>query len=242
MPHRTESRQYRSFEASNFQPIAHEDQLDENGNQVEQEQSYKTRGYWTVFSTEYELYPRMGDWPAEYEQIDPHAFDDADMSDVIFQLNHEGSPLARQRNGSLSIGIDSHGGWAEADLGGCQQGRDVFESIQNGLIAEMSFGFTIADDENGYGATYTRDEQGDYHTTITRVSKVFDVSCVSIPASPATEIHARSAIGAAIEADRKAEEQRIADEQAEQERIEQEDAQRRSLLRLRRRARALSMM
>ena len=131
------------------------------------------------------------------------------MSDVIFQENHEDSPLARIRNGSLVLGEDEEGPWCEAYLGGCQRGRDLYESIQNGLVVEMSFGFTIASDEDGEGYTTFKDESGDYHTTITRISKVFDVSAVSIPANPNTDIsemRKRSYLAARIEADRKAEE------------------------------------
>jgi len=243
MPYKPSERQYRSFAASNFQPVAKEVNLDADGNMVPQEPSYKVRGYWTVFSSEYELYPRSKNWPAEYEQIDPHALDNADMSDVIFQENHEGSPLARQRNGSLKLGIDSHGAWCEADLGGCQRGRDLYESICNGLIAEMSFGFVIASDDDGDGYTTFRDEQGDYHTTITRISRVYDCSAVSIPASPYTEIsemRKRSYLAATIEADRKAEEeQRKAEEEAEQLRIQQEQQR---VERMRRRALALRLI
>lgn len=210
MPFKPAERQYRSFAASNFNAVENSESNDP---------SYRVKGYFTTFNEEYCLYERTNYWPAEYEQIDPHALDNADMSDVIFQLNHEGAPLSRQRNGSLKIGIDSHGAWCEADLGGCQQGRDLFESIQNGLIDEMSFGFIIASDEEGEGYTYTRDEAGDYHTTITRIAKVFDCSAVGFGANPYTEIsemRKRSYLAATIEADRKhAEEEAKAAEEAE---------------------------
>lgn len=201
MPFKPTERLYRSFAASNFQPVEQEEPTDS------QEPSYKVRGYYTVWNSEYELYPRTKYWPAEYEQVDRHALDDADLSDVIFQENHEGSPLARIRNGSLQLGTDDHGAWCIADLGGCQRGREIYESIKNGLIVEMSFGFIIASDEDSEGYTSFKDENGDYHTTITRIQKVFDCSCVSIPASPYTEISELRSLSAArkkIEAERAA--------------------------------------
>ena len=200
MPYKPNERLYRSFAASNFKPVIEERSLNDG------EQSYKVKGYWTVFSTEYELYPRTKYWPAEYEQIDPHALDDADMSDVIFQENHADSPLARIRNGSLQVGVDAHGAWCIADLGGCQRGRDLYESICNGLIDEMSFGFIIASDEESEGYTSFRDEEGDYHTTITRIAKVYDCSAVTFGANPTTDIEEmrkRSYLAARIEADRR---------------------------------------
>lgn len=214
MPYRPDVREYRSFKASNFVALE-----DENSN----EPSYRVRGHYSTWNQEYCLYERTGSWPAEYEQIDRHAFVNADMSDVIFQENHEDSPLARIRNNSLILGEDETGPWCEAYLGGCQRGRDLYESIKNGLIDEMSFGFTIADDENGVGYTTFRDESGDYHTTITRVSKIYDVSAVSFGANPNTnigEMRKRSYLAARIEADRRAEEAAIeeaaATEEAEQ--------------------------
>ena len=243
MPFKPDSRLYRSFTASNFKPVERE-LPDVDGEEHEYEQTYRVRGYYSVWDAEYELYPAIPslNWPAEYEKVDRHAVDGADVNDVIFQENHTGSPLARIRNGSLTLGTDEHGAWCEADLGGCQRGREVYESIANGLIVEMSFGFTIADDEDGKGMTTTKDERGDYHTTITRISKIFDVSCVSIPASPYTEIsevRQRSAASVEIEADIKAEKQRIeaeqraAEEAAEEERSAKEREDKLAMLRLR---------
>jgi hypothetical protein len=171
------------------------------------------------------------------------------MSDVIMQYDHVGPVMARMRNGSLVIGTDDHGAWCEADLSGCQQARDLYESIQNGLVVEMSFGFIIASDEDGEGYTYTRDEDGTYHTTITRISKIFDCSAVGIPANPGTDIsemRKRSYLADVIEADRKAEEarieqERIAAEQAEEQRMAEEAAERADKARRRRMRRARAM-
>ena len=183
MPFLPKTRQYRDFSVSNFRALENEDKSE----------SYRVRGYFTTFNEEYELMPGF------YEAIDPKALDDADMGDVIFQLNHDGAPLARLRNGSLKLGVDAHGGWAEADLSGSRQGRDIYESIANGLIDRMSFGFTIADD----GFDWDEDDDGTVHSVITRISKVFDVSCVSLPANDGTEINARSYLDGAIEERRK---------------------------------------
>lgn len=215
MPFKPSERQYRSFAASNFKPI------DAEGN----EPSYKVRGYFTTFGQEYCLYERTKYWPAEYEQIDRHALDNADMSDVIMQYDHSGPVMARNKNGSMTIGTDEHGAWCEADLSGCQQARDLYESISNGLVTEMSFAFAIASDEDGEGYTSFRDESGDYHTTITRISKVYDTSAVSIPANPNTDIgemRKRSYLAARIEADRKA------DEAAAEEAAQEQDAEQRA--------------
>jgi len=172
-----DGREYRNFQMT-FEAV---DPVDEGDCIVE--------GYATTFNDAYELYPGY------YEVIDRHALDGADMSDVIFQLNHSGTVCARLRNNTLSLFCDDHGLNVRANLRGCQEGRNLYESIQNGLIDRMSWGFMIADD----GYEYDRET---HTSTITKVSKVFDVSAVSLPANEGTEIHARSYIDGVIESER----------------------------------------
>ena len=241
MPFKPESRLYRSFAASNFKPVEREKEYDEEGNEIEKDEpDYRVRGYFTTFNSEYTLFERTKHWPAEYEQIDRNALDECDMSDVIMQYDHTGPVLARQRNKSLVIGTDEHGAWCEADLSGCQQARDLYESICSGLVDEMSFGFVIASDDDGEGYTTFKDENGDYHTTITRIRRVYDVSAVGIPANPGTEIEEmrkRSYLAATIEADRKAE----AEEKRNAEEAERKAAEKRKADARRRRARAMQL-
>lgn len=146
-----------------------------------EENSYQVRGYASTFEP-YVLFSQDG---VDYsEQIDPTAFDEADMSDVIFLYNHEGMVYARQKNGTLKVSTDDHGLLAEADLSSTQQSRELFEAIDSGLVDQMSFAFTVEDDEYDK-KTHTR--------TIHRIGKVYDVSAVSIPANPGTDIAAVSA-------------------------------------------------
>lgn len=216
-----QNRQYRSFAASNFQPVTREAVLDAEGNDiVPDEPTYKVRGYFTTFNDEYVLRERYDFWPAVYEQIDRHAFDNCDVNDVIMQYDHSGDVLARTRNGSLTIGFDDHGGWCEAYLGGCQRARDLYESICNGLVVEMSFGFIIDNNEESDGFTEFKDESGDWHSTVTAIRKLYDVSIVSIPANPGTDVEdvrKRSYLDAIIEADIKASEKQEADRRAKEE-------------------------
>ena len=195
MPYRPSERQYRDFAVESFQPEVRESSDD-------QEQSYSVRGYFCTFREPYELFPDY------YEEIDPQAFVGCDMSDVLMQVNHEGFVYARNRNSSLQITTDDHGGHCVADLSGSKRGREeLYEAINNGLIDRMSFGFTIADD----GFEWEEDEQGVIHTRITKISKLFDVSAIAgFPANPGTEISARSLHDAVMEA--RSKQQEIAEE------------------------------
>lgn len=127
------------------------------------------------------------------EQIDPHAFDNADMTDVIMQYDHEGRVYARQSNGTLELSVDDHGLKVRADLSKTAGSRQLYEDIKSGMITQMSFAFTIAEDDY---------DQKQHLRSIRSVRRVYDVSAVSIPANPGTEIAARSYFDGVIEAER----------------------------------------
>ena len=64
-------------------------------------------GYACTFSQPYLLYEYRGDSGTCYrimEQIDPHAFDDCDMDDVIMQYDHEGRVFARTKKRHVGPG------------------------------------------------------------------------------------------------------------------------------------------
>ena len=175
MPYKPDQRQYRMFSSLTA----------ESG----EKSAYTVRGYATTFDDPYDFGPE-----GCKEVIRASALYGADMSDVIFQLNHEGVVMARMRNDTLRLEPDEHGLGIWAYLGGIQAGRDLFEGIANGLIDRMSWGFVIAED----GWEWDPDTRT---STITRISKVFDVSAVSMPANEGTEIHARSYLDGVIEAE-----------------------------------------
>lgn len=118
------------------------------------------------------------------EQIDRHAFDEANMSDVIFNYNHGhvGRVMARTKNCTLILTIKEDGLYMRANLAGTEQGRQVYQEIKDGYLCKMSFQFTIKEE------SYDKDN----HTyTIYRIKRLFDVSVVDIPAYDDTSIEAR---------------------------------------------------
>ncbi len=135
-----------------------------------------------------------------YEQIDRHAFDNCDMSDVIFNYNHGGRVAARIRNNTLKLSLNDVCMEMEAYLGGTEYGRNLLEDIRGGYIDKMSFAFVVDVDGDEYdAATHTR--------TIKRIKKLYDVSAVDIPAYDTTSISARSFFEVEYEKERKALEQ-----------------------------------
>lgn len=142
---------------------------------------YYVEGYATTFDQPYLLFELGGQ--KYYERISSDALVGADMSDVIFQYNHEGKVLARQSNQTLGLEVDTHGLFVCADLSKSRAAKDLHEEINSGLVTKMSWGFTIKEESfNKETLTWT----------ILRIGKVYDVSAVSIPANDNTEISVRS--------------------------------------------------
>ena len=140
------------------------------------EPSFFVEGYASTFSP----YVLMTVDDIDYsERIEPGAFKDADMSDVVFRVDHQGPVYARTSAGSLEVWTDEHGLAQRADLGRTQRGRDLFADIEAGNYPQMSFAFSVAEDHYDK-ATHTR--------IIDRIAKVYDVSPVVFPANPTTEL------------------------------------------------------
>ena len=167
-------------------------------------------GYASTFNEPYTLYEN-DDWRFN-EVVDARAFDNTDMSDVIMQYDHEGRVFARMSNNTLTVIPDERGLLIEADLGGTELGRQLFEEIRGGYTNKMSFGFTV----DGEDILDTKDIDGKALTvrTITSVRKLYDVSAVSLPANDATSISVRSLTDGEIE--------RIRAERLEAEKLETE--------------------
>lgn len=170
--------------------------MDPDGAEVENEEKRVT-GYASTFNEPYTLYE--DDWIVFREQVAPEAFDNTDMSDVIMQYDHAGRVFARISNGTLDVTTDERGLLINADLGGTELGRQLYDEISGGYTDKMSFGFTVEQDEE----LRTKGEDGreEYLRTITGIAKLYDVSAVSIPANDGTSIgvSTRSRIDGAIE-------------------------------------------
>lgn len=137
---------------------------------------YMVEGYASTF----DRYKMMTiDGKDYYEQIDRHAFDEADMTDVVFLRDHAGRVLARTKNGAVELSIDDNGLHQKTNLGLTGASREMYEDIATGNYQQMSFSFVVAEDR------YDKDTRT---RVIEKVSKVFDISAVAYPANPFTEI------------------------------------------------------
>ena len=130
-----------------------------------------------------------------FEIIEPGAFDDVLLDDVRALFNHDASAiLARSKGGigSLSLGVDATGLWYEFEAPDTQAGRDLMTSLKRGDVDQSSFSFTV--NKDGQKWEETRDGEGPqvFTRTITKVSRLYDVSPVTYPAYPDATVALRS--------------------------------------------------
>lgn len=167
------------------QPAKADNEKDQNGTDVnnkdtaDQEQPKHLSGYAVVFNSP------SKDLGGFKEVIDPHAFDDVDLSDVYMVANHDMSQvLASTKGGTLTLEVDDKGLHFDADLADTTTAKDAATNVEAGNLSAMSFTFVASDD----GDTFTKDDNGQVIRTITAVKSLFDVSLVAIPAYDDTNV------------------------------------------------------
>ena len=166
------------------------------------EPSFLVEGYASTF----EPYKLMEIDGLDYnERIDEHAFDETDMTDVVYRIDHEGKVFARSSAGTITLDIDEHGLHQVTDLSKTKAGREHFEEIKAGLYPQMSFAFTVEADHY--------DEESRTRV-VDKVAKIYDISSVAFPANDTTELHIRDYFNGVIEAEKiaKAERQKAEEE------------------------------
>jgi len=98
--------------------------------------------------------------------------------------------LGRSKAGTLALAEDGTGLRVEITPPNTQVGRDALESIQRGDVDQMSFGFTVPPG----GEDWREEEDGMIVRALSRV-KLWEVSPVTFPAYPQTEVGVRSFFG-----------------------------------------------
>lgn len=122
------------------------------------------------------------------EKIEPGAFKQtlADKDDVRALFNHDpNNVLGRSTAGTLRLKEDDEGLRVEIDPPDTQLARDLMVSIDRGDVSQMSFGFETRKDEWDHS-----DKQNPVRTLVD--VKLYDVSPVTFPAYPDTDVAARA--------------------------------------------------
>ena len=165
-----------------------------------EEENYKVEGYASTFEP-YDLFTftnELGETEIWREQIERGAFENADMSDVVFLRDHEGQVYARTKNGLIELTVDDTGLFTRTDLDKTSAAREMYEDIEAGNYTQMSFAFRV---KNSIWETFREDAAIVYKRTITEIEKLYDISAVAFPANPTTNISpaTRAAFDGAIE-------------------------------------------
>lgn len=182
MPVKINEREYRNL--INFRALEEDEDNKDN--------AYIVEGYAAVFDEVYTLYEDS------YFKLDEvvlkEAFDDVDLTDVIFQYDHAGRVFARTSNNTLTLEVDDKGLKIRAYLGGTEEGRNLYEEIKGGYTTKMSWGFSLDRNMDIERVESYNKETDKYYELqkIKGITKIYDVSAVSLPANNATEISARN--------------------------------------------------
>jgi len=123
------------------------------------------------------------------EKIAPGAFGEAlAKSDIRALLNHDPNyVLGRTKNGTLRAWEDDSGLAVEIDPPRTRWAGDLLVSIERGDISQMSFAFRVGEEEWG-------EVNGVKERTIVSFDEIFDVSAVTYPAYPETDVSVRAGL------------------------------------------------
>ena len=137
-------------------------------------------GYFSVFNTDYEI------WPGATESVAPGAFGSTLGKDIRALVDHETRlVLGRNKSGTLELREDSHGLWGRIKINPNDgDAMNLYERVKRGDVDQCSFGFQIIKEE-----TEIRDDDS-VHWTIQEV-ELFEVSVVTFPAYEETSVSAR---------------------------------------------------
>ena len=137
-------------------------------------------GYFSVFDTNYEI------WPGATESVAPGAFSSTLGKDIRALVDHETRlVLGRNKSGTLELREDSHGLWGRVKINPNDgDAMNLYERVKRGDVDQCSFGFQIVKED-----TEIRDD-GSVHWTIREV-ELFEVSVVTFPAYEETSVSAR---------------------------------------------------
>jgi len=122
------------------------------------------------------------------EKIAPGAFDGVLNDDVRALFNHDSNLiLGRTAAKTLELSVDTTGLKVDFSIPDTSYGRDLIVSLERGDINQMSFSFQVEEDEWNEDNT-----TGAVIRTITKVKRLFDISPITFPAYPQTDVAKRS--------------------------------------------------
>ncbi|WP_040536848.1 HK97 family phage prohead protease [Schleiferilactobacillus shenzhenensis] len=122
------------------------------------------------------------------ETIDPHALDSTDLNDVVALFNHDQSQILGRTGVNLGLSVDNIGLKYRITPEDTNLWRDLTANIKAGIIKQSSFAFDLPDDDAAQEWAPSDSDEADYTRTIKAIAHIYDVSPVTRPAYPDTEV------------------------------------------------------
>lgn len=145
---------------------------------METTQNRTIRGYALKWGT------RSNDLGGFVETLEPESLAKTDLTDVRAFIDHEPSKIiGRTTSGTLRLDVNDIGLRFEVDVPKTSYGDDLLEMVNRGDITGCSFGMVVPDG----GAKWTK-ENGTYLRSITEISRLWEISIVTMPAYEDTNV------------------------------------------------------
>lgn len=122
----------------------------------------------------------LGGWFRE--KILPEALEEADANNVVALFNHDDNLIVGRTGVNLELEVDEIGLKYTIEPFDTTAGRDLIENVRSGLVSQSSFAMSGIESDWAEGA------DGVDERTITKISRLWDVSPVVTPAYSDTEV------------------------------------------------------
>lgn len=171
-----------------------------NLRQIEDSEESVIEGYALKFNKPSDI---LGGFVRFREILDSHALDETDMANVVATFNHDQNQVLGRTGINLDLEVDNIGLKFRVKPTDTQFARDLLTNIKAGVINQCSFAFTIPNEKGAEEWEDSEEEGVDYQRTIRQIDHLYDVSVVTTPAYPDTEVMVGSRSKELVEALRK---------------------------------------
>lgn len=171
-----------------------------NLRQIEESEESVIEGYALKFNKPSDV---LGGFVRFREILDSHALDETDMANVVATFNHDQNQVLGRTGINLDLEVDNIGLKFRVKPTDTQFARDLLTNIKAGVINQCSFAFTIPNEQGAEEWEDSEEEGVDYQRTIRQIDHLYDVSVVTTPAYPDTEVMVGSRSKELVEALRK---------------------------------------
>lgn len=120
------------------------------------------------------------------EILDPGCLRSADMSNVVALFNHNENNILGRTGKNLELFVDEFGLRFEVTPTNTSYAKDLMENIRSGIVSQCSFAFSLPDERGA--EEWSEGTDGILERRIMKINRIYDVSPVTTPAYPDTDV------------------------------------------------------